>query len=197
MGQAAEQPSDDELALTNEERTDRVAVSKKNKRNVAAAVNLRVHGASYFEIAEVLEYPTAMAARIAVETAMASTHVSESDVTAARAVAVAQLDRLLRTVAPRAFKSTITVQNLDGKEVEVANEQQLNYSREVRAIIEGKARLLGLNAPATSILITPDAEEFGRVIREMASQHRKDVGAEEADVFAEYEEADVVDNEGA
>lgn len=165
--------------LTDEQTGQLKRDVKMSTRSEAAAA-LRVHGASYSEIAETLEYGSAFEARRAVEQVLAATVEETKDYMALRALEGLRLEGLYRAVAPRALDPE------DG--------DQLGFHRAALSVLDRIAKLHGLDAPQRLELVNPGAEEFERVLAAM--RRSSDRGEPEPDIFelevldAEWEEGD-------
>lgn len=161
MAYAPPAPMDDdgeiEKANTDLETKDRTA-----RQN--AAVAMRIAGANYSEIARTLDYVSPTQARQAVERALAATvgHESRDQL---RFIEARRLERLLRSVWPKATEETI-VEN--GKDV--PNPDHLPYVRTALAIIDRHARLYGLDAPQEMIVYNPAGAEIEAWVAKMARQ---------------------------
>lgn len=153
-----------------------VAISNRSQ----AATNLRALGASYAEIAEELEYSSAIEARQVVEATLAGIIDESKDYMALRALEHLRLEGLYRSVAPKAMDET--------------NPDQLGYHRAALSVLDRIAKLHGLDAPQRLEFVNPGAEEFEAVLSAM--MHASPQGAIEPDIFeleaidAEWEEGD-------
>lgn len=148
-------------------------VAKKPIRSSRAAVAMKVSGASYEDIADVLEYASPAAARMAVEKALADSVDADTDYRSLRAVASLQLDGLLKATFPKARNTK--------------DPDQLAYVRMALSIVDRKIKLHGVDAPQMITIIDPGAEEFERVIALAATRMGPQV-APEGDIF-ELEQA--------
>lgn len=111
-----------------------------------ASVALRVAGASFDEIAEVLGLPDAGAARSAVERGLAAERVDDADRSRLRAEEEARLLALLR--------------GLWGKALDEENPEQVAAARAALAVVDRHARLMGLDAPVEVVVHSPSAAEI-------------------------------------
>lgn len=148
---------------------DAESAAKRPLRSARSAVAMKIAGASYSDIARVLEYTSPAAARVAVETALAASADMDTDYKSARAIASAQLDGLLRAV----YTQAIDKENVD----------QLAYQRQALSVIDRKIKLHGIDAPQMITVVDPTAEEFERVVTHMMDQVRTDDPVE-GDIFA-------------
>jgi len=152
---------------------------KDRASRLEAAVALRIHGASYSEIARTLGYTTAHNARLAVERGLANTVGTESR-DQQRFIEARRLERLLRSVYGRA-----TDEN---------DPEHLGYVRTALALIDRHAKLYGLDAPAEVILYNPTAREIQEWINTKAALTSQGF-PEEADIIhGEIIESDLGDD---
>lgn len=148
-------------------------------RQAEAAIRLRFAGATYSEIAEVLEYPTATLAREAVERLLAAT-VGEEDREQARYMSGQRLMRVMRSLYPNATDA-------DPEK----NPDHLGYAKVYLAFVDRYIRLYGLDAPSeVNVSYAPRQEEFNRAIEQALSEIRGQF-PEEADIL----DAEVVEGE--
>lgn len=127
-----------------------------------------MHGASYGEIADQLEYPNESEARKAVEHVLASTADETKDFRALRALANLRLEGLFKAVAGRALNEN--------------DPDQLGFHRAAASVLDRWIKLNGLDAPQRIEMTNPSSEEFEQVITVMMAQaHSEDVV--EADIF--------------
>ena len=135
-----------------------------------AAVSLRVAGASWVEIAEVLDLAGPEVARTLVEAGLAAERVDEAEVAVLRAEESQRLLTLLRGVW--------------GKAVDGEAPDHIPALRAALAVVDRRAKLLGLDAPAEVVVHNPDGSEIDRWVRAMIEQHTPELGLEQA-VFDE------------
>jgi hypothetical protein len=134
----------------------------------AAAVALRVAGASFADVAVTLGLSSATEALHVVEAALAETLTPES-VEVQRAEAAARLEALIGTVWPKAT-------NPDHPE-------QLIAVKTARELIDRVIRLNGLDRPTELVVHTPSANELERWVTGMLAHTVPEVV--EADVVGE------------
>lgn len=146
----------------------------------AAAVALRVAGASYTSIAKTLDYSSAFRARQVVERALAEAAESDDSYAQVRHLESRRLERLLQGVWRRATNET--------------DPRQMEAARVALAIIDRHARLHGLDAPQQMVVYTPEQQEVDRWVKAMAAQVRGQTAPAEAEVI-EVEWEDVPDGE--
>jgi hypothetical protein len=128
-------------------------------RNAAAAVGLKIAGASYQEIADTLGFADAVTAREAVERDLAF-RASEADPAKReilRATEAGRIDRLLRGVWTKATNP--------------ADLEHLSAVRTALRLIDRRIRLYGLDAP-TEIVITPTMTEIDAWVAQMVGTAR-------------------------
>jgi hypothetical protein len=167
-------------------------VRQATQTRTKAAVSMRIAGASYAEIAEVLEFDTAATARGVVERGIAGTYDDPENIEAMRGMARARLETLLRSIAPKALSDKKRVTR-NGKTETVENPEHLAYAREFRATVDRLVALDGLAAPQVHRFETPAVDQFNEVLREVIAQ-RNAIAAPEADIFDAEEVVDDVDD---
>jgi hypothetical protein len=183
-------PEDEPLSPSEQKEVERLG-----KMNVRSAVSLAVAGAPYEEIANVLGYRSAAHAKAAVERALAVAH-GDIDVKTLRNLGNAQLDAMIRTLAPYALSTRKRSKVRDPKsgevrEVEVENTDLLPAQRQMLSILDRKFKLNGIDAPTQITIVDPSAEQFTKAIELMAAQQGI-LPAEEGDIFDLEEGADGV-----
>jgi hypothetical protein len=146
---------------------DSAQVKKRSDRSALAAVKLKLAGATYAEIAQLQEYSSPAAARLAVERAIADSGDSDVDYKMMRAIASAQLDGLMKSVAARALDKN--------------DSEHLAYVRQAVSIIDRKAKLWGLDAPVKMEVSNPSVDEFNAMVDKFVQEMGGEV--EEADIF--------------
>ncbi len=176
-------PSKDEVA--------EAARRNRSSRDTAkAAAQMKLSGYQDWEIAEVLGYTSAGAARAAYEHVFAEAGDLDQDVPAARKHMSLQYDAVLKSLAPKALHTKIRRKGPDGKMEEIENAEHLQYASAFVRVLDRKAVLLGLNAPQVVQLTNPDAIEFQAVVHELLElQGHQDQG--EGDIW----DAEVVEDE--
>lgn len=140
------------------------------KTRVEAAIGMRVAGANYSEIAEVLEYSSVEQARSAVERGLAATATPE-DRERMREIASRRLERLLRGLWKKATDET--------------HPEQLSATRTALALVDRHIRLWGLDAPGEMVVYSPSAGEMEAWVASMVSRLRSQLP----------EEVDIIDGE--
>lgn len=149
---------------------------KDRQTRMEAAIGMRVAGANYSEIAEVLEYATVDAARTAVERGLAAT-ATEEDRQRQRELASRRLERLLR--------------GLWKKATDEEHPEHLSATRTALALVDRHIRLWGLDAPSEMVVYSPTAGEMEAWVASMV-QRVKGSLPEEVDII----EGEVVDEDG-
>lgn len=119
---------------------------RARSRKANAAVQMKLAGATWAEIAEALGYPTARTAMVATEKALEKLLANPEDRVAMRVMAGARLERLLRSVWSKAI-------NPDSPDHLVAVSK-------ARDIIDRHAKLYGLDAPTEIIVHNPTTQEL-------------------------------------
>lgn len=146
----------------------RVAAMDPPSRAAAAAA-MAVRGASYPEIARVLDYPGVEAAKHAVWSAIGDIETDPDDVKRQRALMGAGLDRMLSSCMGRATNPK--------------DPDHLAYVRVVLAIYDRKARLHGLDAPTSVVLHTPTQREIDDYVAQVRRLQLVAAGDVEADII--------------
>src|SRR5207253_5499840 len=152
------------------------AVSWSRNRKAAAAVELRIQGATWTEVCAALGYPTPRAALVAVEKAL----VRELDVVdreQLRQLAGARLERMLRAVFSKA--------------TDPDHPEQMTAQSRSLAIIDRYSRLFGLDAPSEVVVHTPAAREIAEWVARTASRQLPPV-TEDDIIDVDPEEDDAV-----
>jgi len=150
-----------------------------NETRRAAAVKMRVAGAAYTDIAEVLGYATPATARRAVERGIADAAATEETIEQQRWLVDRRLERLFAAVSPKAHRP---------------GPDQLEYAAAALRILDRKMTLHHLGG--TNVTVTPSTERVREVVAHF--EQLADRGDEqEADVmaFEDDAEAHVVDAE--
>lgn len=142
-----------------------------NHTRAQSAVALRLGGASYTNIAEVLGYTDAFRARQVVERALAESAGSDEDIDKLRYLTARRLERLLQSLWPRGTNPQ--------------DPEHLAYARMILATIDRHARVWGVDAPQQMVVHTPNTLELQQWVTTMVKQVTGD----------EAGEADVIDAE--
>lgn len=137
----------------------------------AAAVQLRVDGAGWSDIARVLDYSSAQRARNAVERALSAETASPEQIEHVRWLNARRLEKILNSVMRRATNPK--------------DPDHLQYARMAVVIIDRHLKLYGADAPQKmQVTYTPATEELTAWVMQAANQ----VASAEA-------EADIIDAE--
>lgn len=151
-------------------------------RQAEAAVRLRLAGANYSEIADMLEFASPSHARTAVERHLADT-VGEEDREQARYMEGQRLLRVMRSLYSRA---TGTEEGL-----EEGLYDHLGYAKVYLSYIDRRVKLYGLDAPTElNVAYSPRQEELQRAVAETVAEIRGHF-PEEADIM----DADIVEED--
>lgn len=138
-------------------------------RQGAAAVALRIAGASYAEVAEALGLSGPGMARTMVESDLAN-RVTDTQRSTLRAEESARLERLLRSVWQKA--------------TDPGHAEHLPAAKVALGIIDRHVRLNGLDAPAEIVVHTPTTSEIDAWVASMAASGSADLAALEAPVVS-------------
>jgi hypothetical protein len=169
-----QQDSSDPTGVSGNENSAGVVRARERKAN--AAVQLRIAGASWTQIADILGYPTARAAFVAFEKAMERELHTEQSQNRLRDLAGRRLDSLLRSVW--------------GKASNAEHPEHLAAVGRARDIVDRQIKLYGLDAPAEVVIHSPSQAELDQWVARVV---QTEVPAlEEANIFdaeiLEYEE---------
>lgn len=153
------------------------ALARARDRKANSALQMRVAGASWDEIAEVIGYPTARAALVATEKALEKELQAPESQQFMRQMAGRRLDRVLRSV----YANAINPDHPD----------HLAYVDRVRQLVNEYSKLMGLNAPQEYIVSSPAQQELERWVARVTQVSMPTV--EEDDIF----DAEVVEDSAA
>lgn len=134
---------------------------------IEACIALKMAGATYTQIAEVLEYASAAEARKAFERGVAAS-VGDDDRAVQRALATRRLERILRSLWPKATDDE--------------DPEHIGYARTALAYIDRIIRLQGADAPSEMVLYTPSNHEIDEWLKKMHNQAHSDL-PEEYDII--------------
>jgi len=138
-------------------------LAKARHRKANAAVQMRLAGATWGEIATALGYPTPRQALVATERALVKQLDTNDDREKMRKVAGARLERLLRSVWPKA--------------IDPDNPDHLLAVTKAREIVDRHAKLYGLDAPTEVVVHNPTQTELESwVTRLLAATEPRVVG---------------------
>lgn len=170
-----QQDSEHPEGVSGEDRTPGVIRARERKAN--AAVQLRIAGASWDEIAEALGYPTARQALVATEKALERELQTEGSQKHMRALAGRRLERLLRSTWPKATNPE--------------HPEHLQAIAKARDVIDRHAKLFGYDAPAEIIVHNPTAAELESWVARVVQAEvpaLQEANIFDAEVIDEYEE---------
>ena len=145
----------------------------RNERTTqsAAALQLRIDGASWDDIATILEYSSPIDARHAVERALALEAASPEKVEHVRLVNSKRLERIYRSLSRRA--------------VNPKDPDHLQYVRAAVTVIDRHSKLWGADSPQQmNVTISPSVGEIEKWVSNMARE-----------VHGQIEEGDILDVE--
>ena len=137
----------------------------------AAALQLRIDGAGWGDIAKILEFDSPAAARNAVEFALAKEAKSTEDIDQIRFLEARRMERILASLMRRATSPN--------------DPDHLAYARTAMVVIDRHAKLYGADAPQQlNVTYNPAAGQIEQWVANMARQ-----------VHGEIEEANIIDVE--
>lgn len=150
----------------------------------AAAVQLRLHGASYEDIAETLGLATARGALTLVTRELAAqSEGMDEDRDHLRRVESARLDELLVAMM--------------GKATDGSDPEHIPAARAAMSIIDRRIKLFGLDAPTEVTIHTPTQTELDSWVAQMVSATMPPQALEEPDILGDEDivDAEVVDDD--
>lgn len=140
---------------------------RARERKANAALQMKMAGADWSDIAEVLGFPTARQAMVAVERSLEKGLKTESSQAMMRAMAGKRLERLLRSCWPKA--------------IDPENPEHLIALTKAREIIDRHAKLYGLDAPTEVVVHSPSVRELEQWVAKVTASQLPQV--EEYDIF--------------
>lgn len=140
---------------------------RARERKANAALQMKMAGADWADIAEVLGYPTARQALVAVERALEVGLKTEQSQAMMRSMAGKRLERLLRSCWPKA--------------IDPENPEHLVALTKAREIIDRHAKLYGLDAPTEVVVHSPSMRELEQWVAKVSASQLPQV--EEFDIF--------------
>jgi hypothetical protein len=158
MSHVAKEYMDQGKALDTLDASKRdMLVKSTSPSRAASALQLRIDGASYSDIARVLEFKDASVARLAVEQALSQEARSHEDVEQMRWVEARRLERVLSSLMRRATNPT--------------DQDHLAYARTALAVIDRHIKLYGLDAPAkVDVTYSPAKSQIEEWVARMTEQ---------------------------
>ena len=152
--------------------TEMLDGSRASQTTIESAMAYLMAGASFTDIAKMLEFKSGKHVKRVVERALAST-VTLSEKSHLRAVAAGRYEMLLKSVMPRATN--------------VRETNQLAYNQRAQSILDKIVKLHGLEAPQ-QIQISPSDEYLAQYAQQMAIKMGLDTNIEqEGDILEEPE----------
>jgi hypothetical protein len=142
-------------------------VMRAKDRKANAAIQLRIAGASWDEVAEVVGYPSGHAALVATERALEKELRTEENQKAMRSLAGKRLERMLRGVWTKA--------------IDPNNPEHLAAVDRARLLIDRHAKLYGLDAPTEYVVTSPSQSELENWVGRVLSVQTNDL--KEPDIF--------------
>lgn len=142
-------------------------VARARDRKAAAALQLKVAGATWDEIAEVTGFPSARHAIVAVERSLEKELKTEESQKYMRSLAGKRLERLIRSVWTKAINPE--------------HPEHLQAVSKARDLIDRHAKLYGLDAPTEFVVSSPSAAELEKWVATVISQSAPELP--EADIF--------------
>lgn len=153
---ATEQDPTDPTGIRDDSPQGGSVPARARDRKANAALQMRIAGASWDEIAEVVGFPTGRAALVATERALEKELKTEESQKHMRSMAGKRLERLLRGVWTKA--------------IDPNNPEHLQAVDRARLLIDRHAKLYGLDAPTEFVVTNPSQTELeswvGKVLRE-------------------------------
>lgn len=171
-------------------------IEKRSPRTSTAAVNLRIAGAPYDQIASTLGYASPSQARAAVEEQLAGMYEPEDRASLFKIVS-ARHEALIASLFKKATSTYVPDRDEFGDEIPgtlVANPDHLSYSKVLADVLSRYSVLHGLNAPA-KVQVTPSSEEFTAVVGALVEKALES-SAREADIFDDDVEDAVIVEDG-
>jgi hypothetical protein len=140
-------------------------------QRAAAALQLRIDGAGWGDIAKVLDFDTPADARMAVENALAHEAKSTEDIEQIRFLEARRMERILTSLMRRATNPK--------------DPDHLAYARTAMVVIDRHTKLYGADAPQQlNVTYNPAAGQIEKWVASMARQ-----------VHGELQEAEILDVE--
>jgi hypothetical protein len=149
-------------------------LTRARDRKANAALDMAIHGADWDQIAEVIGYPTARAAKVAVELALEK-NLSSVDKQKMRLLIQARYNKMVQSVA--------------GKATDETHPEHLAALGRYREITADVRRMWGLDAPQEVLVTNPTQREIDDWVGITVSQSIPQV--EEDDIV----DAEVIDDE--
>lgn len=168
------QDSSDPTGVVSDNPRDKEVIRARD-RKANAAIEMKLAGANWDDIAEVLGYPTGRAALVATERALEK-ELREASKDSLRLLTQKRLDRLLRAVWAKA--------------IDPASPEQMVAVTKARELIADHRKLFGLDAPTEISVHSPSESEIEQWVASVTRSNAPEL--EEADIFDDY---DIVEGE--
>lgn len=168
-----QQDSNDPTGVSGKEGSPGLIRARERKAN--AATELRLSGAEWSDIAQILGYPTARAAQVAYEKAQEASVFTEESQQSLRNLAGRRLERLLRSAWVKA--------------VDPKNPEHLQAISKAVVILDRHARLYGYDAPQELVVHSPTAQELEAWVSRVTQVEVPEL--EQGSIF----EADIVEDD--
>lgn len=127
-----------------------------------SAVNMRLDGASYLEIADMLEFSDAHAAKRSVERALAASHGPE-EWDSLRMLASGRAEQLFKRSSAMAAADFLVDTDTGDK---IANQEKLRWHQQASMDLMNWATITGAKA-ATKVEITPGEERMDQIVSQL------------------------------
>jgi len=172
---AMEQDPTDPTGVRDDSPRGGKAVARARDRKAASALQLKIAGATWDEIATLVGYPTGHHAQIATEKALEKELRTEGSQAYMRTIAGQRLERLIRSTWKKAIDEN--------------HPEHLVAVDRARQLIDRHAKLYGLDAPTEVVVHSPTRDELERWVAGVVQA--KTPALEEPDIFeVEWEETD-------
>lgn len=151
---------------------------RSRERKANAALQMRLSGATWEDIAQVLGYPTPRAASVAYESALEAELHEEHSQAKMRNLAGKRLERIMRACWSKA--------------IDPDHPEQLQAASKVREILQTHARIYGLEAPTQMVISSPTQNELETWVSRVTANAAP--ALEESDIFADTVDAEVLED---
>jgi hypothetical protein len=168
---AQQQNSEDPTGVSSEQEAEGhtpTNVVRARERKANAAIQLKLAGATWEEVAQSLGYPTARTAIVATEKALEKQLADAGTRDQMRALAGARLERLIRAVWHKA--------------IDPESPEQLQAVTKAKELVDRHAKLFGLDAPTEVVVHSPTTTELEAWVARIVSHQTAPV--EEFDIIA-------------
>lgn len=162
---SGDDPKDSEARIPSLPTRDKPLTDLEVRRGVSnrdkSAVNLKLAGASYQEIADTMELDSAAEARRIVERTLAATHTPD-DWQTLRMIAGARAEELFKRSLAMASADYLVLE--DG--TKVPNAEKLKWHQQAGTDLMNHVQITGAKAP-TKIEVTPDEARMEEIVSEL------------------------------